>query len=153
MAGTLEHVFEVDILGRIADVWQEITKLQGVQRAYFEHVLVADLRPGGALKYVAAAGGKESIVGEILEIDPPRRLVHTFRFTELADAPSRVTYELRESAGVVHVTLTHDRFDGETDTFQRVVQGWPTILARLREVIEKGAPEGAVSDCPARTGE
>jgi len=139
MTAALEHVFEVEIRGTIADVWREITRLDAMQPAYFEHRLEADLRPGGFLRYVPAAGGEPSIVGEILEIDPPRRLVHTFQFTDKEDPPSRVTYDLRESGGVVRVTLTHDRFESETDTYGNVVKGWPTILARLKALIETGS--------------
>ena len=52
------------------------------------------------------------ILGEVLESDPPRKLVQTWhpQFTPemTAEPPSRLTYEIMEGQGVCTVTITHD---------------------------------------------
>ena len=144
-----KHVFRVRIRAPIEAVWDEITRTNVVKPAMFQTKLLGDLRVGGKMEYVSESTGSPEITGEILEIDPPRRLVHTFRFSELADEPTRVSFELREIGEEVEVTLTHDAFVGETATLQRVVEGWPVILDQLKKIVE-GRPPLAVSKCPSK---
>ena len=61
----------------------------------------------------AAGLPDEMIVGEVIESDPPRKLVQTWHplFTPdtAAEPHTRLTYEIQESqGGVCTVTLTHD---------------------------------------------
>ncbi len=148
MVDSLEHVFSVHIKGSLEDVWNEITKVGAVQSAYFKSELVSDLTPGAALAYRTADGANVLIEGEVLEIVPRTRFVHTFRFTDKPDPPTRVTYALRETGDGVEITLTHDRFDTETETYTAVTQGWPAILNGLKALIETGTAV-MPTDCPA----
>src|SRR5215468_3893748 len=68
-------------------------------------------------------GGPTTHAGTVLEVDPPRRLVHTFAFTAAGDPeaaddpPSRVTWEIEaRGAGTCRLTLVHDEFTAETKT-------------------------------------
>lgn len=134
-----EHVLEVYIQGSIHAVWEEITKRGSVQRPVLDTVLVTDLRPGSAFKYLSRNGKYCFVRGTILEVDPPRRLVHTYQFTFRQDSPSRVTWELEQiSSDEVRVRLTHDQFDGPTTTYQGVKDGWSKILQSLKSWIETG---------------
>ncbi|MGI8722790.1 MAG: SRPBCC domain-containing protein, partial [Geodermatophilaceae bacterium] len=83
-----------------------------------------DLRPGGAytvtaneeFKAAAMAGGNEIpdvvIEGEVLEADPPHRLVTTFKMLmdpEIAnEETTRITHEIKELDGYCSLTLTHE---------------------------------------------
>jgi uncharacterized protein YndB with AHSA1/START domain len=85
------------------------------------------------------------VEGRVLEAEPPRRLVHTWRSLydpELAaDRPSRVTWEIAEEApGVCRLTVTHDDFDSETATYRNVAGGWMWVLSGLKSVLETGEP-------------
>ena len=51
--------------------------------------------------------------GEVIEADPPRRLVHSWRFLYdddvKAEGPTRVTFDIKEGeAGVSRLTVTHE---------------------------------------------
>jgi len=137
-ARKLEHVLEIRIRGSIEAVWAEITKRGAVQRPVMDSVLVSDLQPGSPFKYVSANGRYRLVSGTILEVDPPRRLVHTYQFSWSPDPPSRVTWELEAIGDEVRVRVVHDRFDTATETYKGVGQGWPTILAGLKRWIETG---------------
>jgi uncharacterized protein YndB with AHSA1/START domain len=132
------HVFEIRIAGRIDAVWDEITKRGAVQRPLMDTVLVSDLRPGSPFKYLSPDRKYSFVTGTILEIEPPRRLVHTYRFTMSPDPPSRVTWELEQVGGEVRVRLVHDQFDAETKTYKSVKGGWAGILRNLKLWIETG---------------
>src|SRR5262245_4698705 len=134
----LEHVFEIRIAGRIEAVWAEITKRGAVQRPVMDTVLVSDLRPGSPFKYLSPDGRYWFVEGKILEVDPPRRLVHTYQFTMTPDPPSRVTWALEQVGDEVRVRVVHDQFDSATKTYKSVKGGWAGILQNLKLWIETG---------------
>jgi uncharacterized protein YndB with AHSA1/START domain len=66
--------------------------------------------------------------GEYLELDPPRRIVQSWRWAgEQTD--SRVTIELTPSGGGTDLVVLHDRLDAETAELYR--RGWESCLVRL----------------------
>ncbi len=78
--------------------------------------------------------------GEVLEVDPPRRLVHTMLALwdddVKAEGVSRVTWEI-ETVGddTCHLTLTHDQMrDGANS---QIYGGWPMILSGLKTWLER----------------
>ncbi len=137
-AKPLQHAFEVRIKGRIQSVWDQITKRGAVQRPLMDTVLESDLKPGSPFRYTSPNGKYSMVSGKILEIEPPRRLVHTYQFSHLQDPPSRVTWELEQVGDEVRVTLLHDDFAAETQTYKMVQGGWKQILDNLKCWFETG---------------
>jgi uncharacterized protein YndB with AHSA1/START domain len=76
----------------------------------------------------------------VLEVDPPRRLVHSFAFVGMSDEPTRVTYQLEPLGEMVKLTLTHGGFDGETETYKAVRGGRTPIIDGLKTYLETGRP-------------
>ena len=134
------EVFEVLIDGRIEDVWREITKTDEVQGAIFNAKLhTTGLEQGGAVQMRTKSGKYTSIVGHILEFDPPRRFVHTLSFTSQDDPPSTVAYDLEEVDGKVRFRLTATMPRG-TKTRKQMGQGGPMIVNTLKRIVETGKP-------------
>lgn len=143
-AGMIERAFSIDIKAPIERVWREITQQNEKQRAMFDTMLEAQLVPGGELRYRSVDGKHTYIWGDVLESDPPRRLVHTFAFANMDEAPTVVTWELEQRGEMCRVTVTHGRFPGETKTLKSVSKVWPRILGRFKSVLERGdVPMGA----------
>ena len=134
----LQHVLEIRIKAPIQKVWDEITKRGAVQRPVMDTVLVSDLQPGSPFRYTSPNGKYTMVYGKILEIEPPRRLVHTYQFSLQQDPPSRVTWELEQVGDEVRVVLLHDDFATETKTYKSVGGGWKGILANLKLWLETG---------------
>jgi uncharacterized protein YndB with AHSA1/START domain len=87
--------------------------------------------------------GELSIDGEILEADPPRKLIQSFNMRwnpEVDDPPSRVTWEITPMGDTCRLSLTHDGFASETRTYSEVAGGWSLILSSLKSVLETGEP-------------
>ena len=88
--------------------------------------------------------------GEILEIDPPRRMVirwqNEWKPELKAEGPGRCTVELEPVDNAVKLTLTHemDRLDSKLIT--AVSGGWPRILSNLKSLLETG--EVAITSHP-----
>jgi len=83
----------------------------------------------------------------ILESDPPKKLVHTWRSLydeQLAtEAESRVSWEIEPfDEGYCKLTVVHDRLEGAPKTAASVSGGWMFILSGLKTLVETGKPIG-----------
>ena len=139
----IERAFSIEIKAGIQRVWDEITRKGAPHHAMFGTYLHGDLKPGSTMTYRDKSGKHTFVLGQVLEAEPPRRLVHTFRFSMEKDAPTLVEWNLSEKNGVTTVSVTHSRFDGETRTYKAVSTSWPKILGLYKTIIETGkAPAG-----------
>jgi uncharacterized protein YndB with AHSA1/START domain len=86
--------------------------------------------------------GRVGDSGQILEIEPERRLVLTWRkefMPELhAEGDSRLTYELEKQGESVKLTVIHEIDQPESKLIEAVSGGWPLILASLKSLLETG---------------
>lgn len=150
------QVYRVWIRSTPEAVWKAITDPEWNGR--YGYCMPADyspLAPGGRYSVLGseemrAVGGGESVIdGEILECDPPRRLVQTwhaiFEPTSAAEPPTRVTWEIeQEPSGLVRLTLTHDVTDAPATAvavsgeIPEAGGGWGFILSDLKTMLESG---------------
>ena len=133
--------FEVVIHGSVEDVWEEITRTDRPIPAFFNARMdTRGLAPGNAIAMRTPDGTYTGVVGEVLGLDPPRRFVHTFKFTAYDDPACIVAYDLEPVADGVRFTLTiHDLPTG-TKTAKQMTQGGRLIVNTLKSVIETGRP-------------
>jgi len=93
-----------------------------------------DPRPGGRI-YIRHPTGVET-VGEVVEIDPPGRIVFTYGFVSGNPIPpgaSLVTITLEPSPGGTHLQLRHDF--AEANVRDEHVQGWRFQLSLFANVV------------------
>ncbi len=80
--------------------------------------------------------------GEILEIEPQKRLVLQWRNSlkpELREeGPSRMTYEIEPIGETVQLTVIHEMDRPDSKFIQTVSNGWPMILSGLKTLLETG---------------
>ncbi len=161
MTTTTETVqkYRVYIKATPEAIWAAITRPEWTERYGYAPIVDYDLRPGGRFRAhpnegMKGVGCPDVIsVGEVLEADPPRRLVQTWRMTmtpELeAEAFTRVTFEIEPArGGVTTLTVTHDVtgaplwasvLRGESEN-QGAGGGWNEILSGLKTLLETGIP-------------
>jgi len=133
-----DHVLSIDIMVPIDQVWEEITKTGRIQKALYNTVLESEMTPGAKLRYYSPNKKRVFVVGEIVEFSPPKKLVHTYMFTQRPETPSLVTWELTEINGGCKVTLTHSGWTDQIATHKSVVGGWKQILDILKHDLETG---------------
>ena len=83
--------------------------------------------------------------GDVVEFDPPRKLVHSWRSLwdpEQAEEPaSRLTWEIEpQDGGYCQLTVTHDQLEASPKTAASVSRGWMLVISGLKTVLETGKP-------------
>src|SRR5579862_5365917 len=111
-----------------------------------------ELRPGGKWSSVGVGADGKSfrVEGEYLEVDPPRRLVHTWvaSWTSALNTIVRWELEARPVHGLQHsgpqklgtgtlVKVHHSGFAGHPDAAKDHGQGWIRVLGWMQAFVEK----------------
>ena len=134
-----EHVASIHIDVPVERVWDEITRTGRVQRALYNTVLETDLEPGSRLRYYSPDRKRVFIVGEVVEVEPPRRFSHTYLFTMWkSGGPTLVTWELEPEGDGCRVTVTHSGWTEAHQDVEKQAAGWREILGLLKSDLETG---------------
>jgi uncharacterized protein YndB with AHSA1/START domain len=86
--------------------------------------------------------GRVGDAGEVLEVDPPRRLVLSWQNEFMPDLKaegfSRATFTLEQEGDMVKLTVIHEIDKAGSKLIEAVSGGWPLILASLKSLLETG---------------
>jgi uncharacterized protein YndB with AHSA1/START domain len=86
--------------------------------------------------------GRVGDSGKVLEIEPERKLVlswrNEFKPEVSEDGHSRLTYELEPQGESVKLTVIHESDQPKSKLIDAVSQGWPHILSSLKTLLETG---------------
>jgi uncharacterized protein YndB with AHSA1/START domain len=140
------QVYQVFIKATAEQIWDGITQPEYVDRYFHNCRLDAPLAAGGRWLGLSPDRSQIWADSEILEFDPPRRLVHGWRALyndELAvEGESRVTWEIEpQDDGTCLLTVVHDQLENAPKTAVQVSQGgWMHILSGLKTLLETGSP-------------
>jgi uncharacterized protein YndB with AHSA1/START domain/DNA-binding transcriptional ArsR family regulator len=136
----MEKVFEIYIRTTPDRLWEAITDPDIRAKYNFGAACHSDWTPGSRLEMGSPLAGGLLGEGEVIEADPPRRLVHTM--TALwsdevkREGSSRVTWEIQPIEDSCRLTVTHDQLrEGAND---QIYGGWPMILSGLKTWLETG---------------
>ena len=149
------QVYQVFIRATPEAIWDAITKPEWTEKYGYRGRSEYDLRPGGAFRSIAseemrAMGMAELVVdGEVVEADPPRKLVQTWRFLwseEIAaEGPTRVTFEIEDgTGGTSKLTVTHELENASTTAAYLAGEiadaggGWSYVISDLKTLLETG---------------
>lgn len=135
-----EFVYVIYIEAPIERVWAALTEGEHT-RLYWSRFVQSDWQVGSRVEFLRADKSKLSHDGEVLEIDPPRRLVMTFDVAPegMREPPTRVTYELSEEDGATRLAVTHEGFPPDSAVLKGISSGWPQILSSLKTYLERGS--------------
>lgn len=124
------------------ELWKALTDRQFIRKYWSDFTIDCAWKKGSPWKMVHPDGNVTD-KGEILEIDPPRRMVirwqHEARPELKAEGPSRCTIELeRADSAVMKLTITHEIDRPDSKLITAVSGGWPRILSNLKTLLETG---------------
>jgi uncharacterized protein YndB with AHSA1/START domain len=136
----MEKVFEIYIKTTPQRLWQAITDPEMRSKYQFGSRFSGDFTPGARHEMNQPNNGGLLGEGEILEVDPPRRLVQTMRALWGEDVKregtSRITWEIEPVGDSCRLIVTHDQLrEGAND---QLYGGWPMILSGLKTLLETG---------------
>jgi uncharacterized protein YndB with AHSA1/START domain len=154
------QIYAVYIKATPEAIWEAITKPEWSQQYGYGGLVDYDLRSGGAFRVrpdeamKAYPGVPDVIVdGEVIESDPPKKLVQTWRMlmdSDNVEGFTTLTYEIAQSSrpGVAKLTVTHDLTNApgtaELVAGRREPEGagggWNEVLSGLKTLLETGQP-------------
>jgi uncharacterized protein YndB with AHSA1/START domain len=145
MTQTTVQMYAVFIKATPEAIWDAITRPEFTSKYFYGSNVESTLEVG--TPFLGWSPDREMLWtdGEILDVDKPRRLSHTWRALydeETAkEEPSRVTWELEpQDGGVTKLTVVHDRLEAAPKTAENVAGGWSFILSGLKTLLETGEP-------------
>jgi uncharacterized protein YndB with AHSA1/START domain len=132
-------IYKVIIKAPIETVWSELVNTTTPRPFFWNSSWDAkDMAPGNAYRMVSNGGKTVAVVGEILELDPPYRLVHSFRLTALDEPASTVTYTLREVDGGTEFCLITENVVAGSKSEKSMADGSKFIVENFQAYVETG---------------
>jgi len=136
----MQKIYEIYIRTTPERLWEAITDSEIRSKYTFGTRAASDWTPGSRVE-VSAPGAPGLISeGEILEAEPPRRLVQTMVALWGDDVKSegttRVTWEIEPVGDSCRLVVTHDQL--REDANEQLYGGWPMILSGLKTWLETG---------------
>ncbi|MEM5438618.1 SRPBCC family protein [Paraburkholderia diazotrophica] len=136
-------------------LWSALTDAEFMKQYWFGMHCESEWKAGSAWKLVSSEGQLFD-AGEIVEAEPPRRLVIRWRHEnkpELkAEGASLCTMELESSGSAVKLSITHAIEREASKLIDAVSGGWPKVMSNLKSLLETGSiallePYPAASAC------
>jgi uncharacterized protein YndB with AHSA1/START domain len=149
------QVHEVYIRATPQAIWDAITTSEWTTKYGYQGPVDYDLRPGGAFAAHSTPPMKQFgmpdvvVDGEVLECQPPHKLVQTYRFlfndAHKSEGFTRLTYEIVPAGKFTRLTITHE-LEGapimatmvKSHFSEMGAGGWPWILSDLKSLLETG---------------
>ena len=137
-----DFIYAIYIASDAETVWNALIDRE-ITKKYWGHYNVSDWKSGSIWEHRRVSDANiVDIHGEVLEIDPPNKLVVTWNAPEnhsfAEPAPSIVTYELTAFGPDTKLKVTHSKLNKESDMQKGVTEGWPAVLSNLKTYLETG---------------
>jgi uncharacterized protein YndB with AHSA1/START domain len=134
----MEKVYELYIKTTPERLWEAITNPEMRCQYTFGLIVTSDWGPGS--RYQGMGQDRLVLEGENLDVDPPRRLVQSFRALwdegVMSEGTSRVTWEIEPVGDSCRLVVTHDCL--RDDANPQLYGGWPMVLSGLKTLLETG---------------
>jgi uncharacterized protein YndB with AHSA1/START domain len=122
-------------------LWRALLEPEFTRQFWMGTVQECEWKPGASWRLVKP-NGDSADSGEVVEIEPQKRLVLTWlnhMFPEMtAEGHSRMTYTLEEQGDSVKLTVLHEMDKSDSKFIKAVSGGWPMILSSLKSLLETG---------------
>ena len=123
-------------------LWKALTTPEFQRQYWFGMHCECEWKAGSPWKLVSDSGEVYDS-GEILEADPPRRLVirwqNQWKPELKAEGPSICTMEIEKASSAVKLSITHAIEKDGSQLVVAVSGGWPKVLSNLKSLLENGA--------------
>lgn len=122
-------------------LWSALTEPEYTRQYWAETWQDCEWKQGTTWKLMIP-DGRVGDSGEVLDIEPERRLVLSWTNQFVPDlkteGPSRMTMELEQQLDMVKLTVTHEMDRPDSKLIGAVSTGWPLILSSLKSLLETG---------------
>ena len=136
----MEKIYEIYIRTTPERLWEAITDPAIRAKYNFGASVESDWKVGSPLTMGADNAAGLLGEGEVLEVDPPKRLVHTmvalWGDDVKAEGTSRITWQIEPVGDSCRLLVTHDQLREGAN--EQLYGGWPMILSGLKTWLETG---------------
>ena len=117
----------------------ELAAWWGSDEMYRTFDWMIDLRAGGkwSTSALGADGTKGTVDGEYIEVDPPKRLVYTWRPSWDDFQVTTVQYDLQPTATGTRLLVTHTGFGDRAMAAAGTGEGWKRVLEWMGDYVEQ----------------
>lgn len=123
-------------------LWSALTDAEFTKQYWFGMSCQSEWKAGAPWKLVSSSG-EIFDAGEIVEADPPRKLVMRWRHQHTPDIKAEgdalCTIELEPSKSAVRLSITHSIDREPSKLIDAVSGGWPKIISNLKSLLETGS--------------
>jgi uncharacterized protein YndB with AHSA1/START domain/DNA-binding MarR family transcriptional regulator len=136
------QVYELFIRTTPEKLWQALTDGEVTKKYFFGETLHSDWKRGSQWHSTGPNGARD-VEGDVVESDPPRRLVvtwHVLYDPELKSELSKVTYLIERRGEVCKLSVTHDLSQAPRSAAHVGKDGWQLVLSGLKTLLETGQP-------------
>lgn len=139
-----QFVYVIYIQAAPEKVWRGLVDPE-MTRRYWMHENVSDWKPGSPWTHQRTdPSGTVDIVGEVIESDPPRRLLLTWaqpKDAGNAARTSRVAFDIEPvdwpGGPWVQLRVSHTDLEPDSEMFHSVSFGWPALMSGLKTLLER----------------
>ena len=122
-------------------LWSALTEPEFTRQFFFDTIQECEWKVGASWRIVGP-DGTVTDSGEVLEIDPPKRLVlkwkHEYKPEAASEGFSQMTYTLEPEGDRVKLTVLHLSDIPDSKCIAQVSKGWPLVLSSLKSLLETG---------------
>ncbi|MEM7132830.1 MAG: SRPBCC family protein [Chloroflexota bacterium] len=141
MNDTHSNIYQIYIQTTADKLWEALTTGDITQQYYFATRVESDWKAGSPYAYNYDTG-EPMVKGQLIEVDPPKRLVKTFQPVfaqgEGGQHVSKVTFEIEDFDGTCKLKLIHDDLDPSHPLSKGLMEGWTQIISSLKTLLETG---------------
>jgi uncharacterized protein YndB with AHSA1/START domain len=134
-------------------LWQALIDPEFTRRYWVETWQDCEWKPGASWQLMRP-DGRVADSGEVLEIEPGRRLVLSWQNQFIPECQdegfSRLTYELEQQDEAVKLSVVHEIDKPDSKLIGMTSNGWPMILASLKSLLETGESLEATRHWPEK---
>ena len=124
-------------------LWSAMTADMEFMKQYWFGMHCESQWTAGSSWRMVRTDGSVCDAGEIIESEPPRRLVIRWQHQDKpelkAEGDSRCTMELEPTGSVVKLSTTHTIEREPSQFIMAVSGGWPKIISNLKSLLETGS--------------
>ncbi|HEX5323862.1 MAG TPA: SRPBCC family protein [Capsulimonadaceae bacterium] len=135
-------MYTIYIVAPAQKVWAALTQPEFTTQYFFGRRIESDWKVGSSWQLLTDDGTLD-VQGKVLESDPPRKLVVSWRVVrmeELRHLPDTVvTYQIDDLGELVRLTMTEAHSPTlDSKYLEGGRKGWPIILCGMKSLLETG---------------
>jgi uncharacterized protein YndB with AHSA1/START domain len=118
-------------------LWAAITNPEFARQYWGGHVNISDWKKGSTWRHeYTTEDNRVRVMGKVLEITQPKRLVITWFEPDNKADESTVAFDIKQVQDLVRLDVVHSKLSA--DMARKVSGGWPLVLSSMKSFLETG---------------